>query len=202
MSPIEAMRKVWLASVIAGLFFFADAPFLTWRQKFVEQRSRARLLVVSLELDLVGMWAVARFYLKRDFPLLPPAVAPVLVAAGLLVTLAGVALSVWAKLRLGRWFSATFAVKEGHELVTDGPYGITRHPIYTGFLIAFIGTALAWNSGLTLLLALLFAVPLFLHTVYEEHLFERHFGAAYFEYQKRVPRLVPLAGTGSPRPAR
>jgi protein-S-isoprenylcysteine O-methyltransferase Ste14 len=77
-------------------------------------------------------------------------------------------------------------------LVTDGPYAITRHPIYTGLLGAMFGSALVWNSLFTLILAVLFVIPLFLHTVYEEHLFERHFGEAYFDYERRVPRLAPF----------
>jgi protein-S-isoprenylcysteine O-methyltransferase Ste14 len=111
---------------------------------------------------------------------------------GLLISAAGIGLAVWAKLRLGRWFSATFGIKEGHELVTGGPYAVTRHPIYTGLLIAIAGAGLVWNSGLTLALAPVLAVPFFLHTVFEEAMFEKHFGQAYFDYQRRVPRLVPF----------
>ncbi len=55
-----------------------------------------------------------------------------------------------------------------------------------------VGSALLWNSLLTLLLAVLMAVPLFVHTVVEEVLFEQHFGDAYRDYQRRVPRLVPF----------
>ena len=84
-------------------------------------------------------------------------------------------------------------MKVGQELVTDGPYAITRHPMCTGLLLMVLGAALAWDSALTLLLALLLVVPFFIHTVYEEALFEPHFGEAYLDYQRRVPRLVPFA---------
>jgi protein-S-isoprenylcysteine O-methyltransferase Ste14 len=198
---IDGMRRIWAAAVIAGPLFFVDAPFRTLGQRFVEQRPRARLLLLSFELDLIALWAIAIFYLHRDRPLVPASLAPVAAAAGLAVTVAGLALAVTAKLRLGKWFSVTFAVKPGHELVTDGPYALTRHPMYTGWLAAAFGSAWVWNSALTLLLALLLGVPLFLHTVYEEHLFERHFGDAYFAYQGRVPRLVPFVRPGR-RPPR
>ena len=102
-------------------------------------------------------------------------------------------LAAWGKLRLGRWFSATFGVTVGHVLVTDGPYAVTRHPIYTGLIATIAGAALLWNSALTLLLAVFLAVPFFLHTVHEEALFERHFGDTYRDYRRRVPRLVPFA---------
>jgi protein-S-isoprenylcysteine O-methyltransferase Ste14 len=54
-------------------------------------------------------------------------------------------------------------------------------------------TTLSVFTVLTLLLALLLVLPFFIHTVYEEALFEQHFGEAYRDYQRRVPRLVPFA---------
>ena len=101
-------------------------------------------------------------------------------------------LAAWGKLRLGRWFTGTFGVKVGHELVTDGPYAVTRHPIYTGVLLAIAGGALVWDSLLTLALDVVILVPLWRHTVIEERLFVDHFGDAYRRYQRRVPRLVPF----------
>jgi protein-S-isoprenylcysteine O-methyltransferase Ste14 len=189
---LQVIHYVWLAIAIAGLLPFADAPFLTLGQTFTIQRSRARLILMSLELDLLALWAVAKFFFHWEVRLVPATSERALALAGLALTLAGAVLAAWAKFRLGKWFSATFGLKEGHELVTDGPYAVTRHPIYTGILLAILGSALTWNSTLTLILAALLAVPFFLHTVYEESLFEHHFGEAYFEYQKRVPRLVPF----------
>ena len=187
---LHTMRSIWLWIVVGGYLCFLDVPFLTWGQKYIAHRSHARLVLVSLELDLIALWAMAKFYLHWDRRLIPLQGEPLLGGAGLVVTLAGVVLADWAKLRLGRWFSATFGIKPGQELVTDGPYRLTRHPIYTGGLVAFLGSAMVWNSLLTLVLAVLFVVPLFFHTVYEE--FEHHFGDAYFDYQRRVPRLVPF----------
>ncbi len=68
--------------------------------------------------------------------------------------------------------------------------------MYTGVIAVFAGAALTWNSGLTLLLGALFAIPLFFHTTVEEEILERQFGEAYRDYRSRVPRLVPFARTG------
>lgn len=193
---LETLRYACLALCGLVLLLFLDAPFRTVGQKYVAQRSRERFILFTFELDLVVLWAIAVFYFHWDRWLLPRSLESALALPGLLVTLAGATLAAWAKLRLGRWFSGTFGVKEGHELITDGPYGITRHPIYTGLLLMVLGAALAWDSALTLLFALLLIVPFFFHTVYEEALFERHFGEAYFDYERRVPRLVPFAGWG------
>jgi protein-S-isoprenylcysteine O-methyltransferase Ste14 len=149
-----------------------------------------------MELNFIALWALFKFYLKWDRTLPAGWLEPILTIAGALLVACGVLLCVWGKLRLGRWFSATFGVKVGHELVTDGPYAITRHPIYSGLLLTLFGSALAWQSLLTLGLALLMSMTLFFHTVYEELLFERHFGDAYRDYRRRVPRLVPFAPPG------
>lgn len=193
---IETLRHICLALFGLTVLLFADTPFRTVGQRYLVSRSRERFILLTFEIDLVVFWAVAVFWLHWDRGLLPRGFALTLAALGTLVVLAGATLAMWAKLRLGRWFTGTFGVKEGHELITDGPYGITRHPIYTGLLLMLLGAALAWDSALTLLLALLLAVPFGFHTVYEEALFEQHFGAAYRDYQRRVPRLVPFARWG------
>ena len=192
----ETLRHVCLALFGLIVLLFADAPFKTVGQKYVAQRSRERFILLTFELDLVVLWAIGVFYLHWDRWLLPRGHESPLAALGTLVVAAGATLAAWAKLRLGRWFTGTFGVKEGHELVTDGPYGVTRHPIYTGLLLMVLGAALAWDSVLTLLLALLLVVPFFIHTVYEETLFEQHFDEAYSDYQRRVPRLVLFTRLG------
>ena len=192
---VEMLRYACLALFALVALLFADAPFRSLGQKYLVHRSRERLVLLTFELDFVVLWAIAVFYFRWDRRLLPRDFEATLAALGLLVLLAGATLAAWAKLRLGRWFTVTFGVKEGHELITDGPNGITRHPIYSGLLLGVLGAALAWDSLLTLLLALLLVLPFLLHTVYEEALFERHFGEAYRDYQRRVPRLVPFTAT-------
>jgi protein-S-isoprenylcysteine O-methyltransferase Ste14 len=195
---LELSRDACLVLFALLSLVVLDAPLRTFGQRYLVSRTRERFILLTFELDLLVLWAIAVFYFHWDRWLLPRALEPALAATGLLVTLAGATLAAWARLRLGRWFTGTFGVKVGHELVTDGPYGVTRHPMYTGLLAMVLGAALAWDSALTLLLALLLAVPFFFHTVYEEALFERHFGEAYFDYQRRVPRLVPFAPRGRP----
>jgi len=193
---IQTLRYACLVLFAVLVLIVADAPFRTFGQKYEVNRLRERIILLSFELDLVALWAIAVFYLRWDRYLLPRVWESALALPGTLVVFVGAVLCVWARLRLGRWFTGTFGIKPGHELVTDGPYGLTRHPMYTGLVVMVLGAALAWDSLLTLLLALLLLVPFFFHTVYEEALFEKHFGEAYREYQRRVPRLVPFARVG------
>ena len=191
------VRWAWLAVAALALAAFWDSARLTFGEAFLARRSRARLALGLIEVGAVGAWAAARYLLRFDPTLLPPSLTAAGALLGLALTAAGAGLAAWAKLRLGRWFSMTFGVKPGHELVTDGPYAVTRHPIYTGLVAAVAGSALVWDSALTLALAAVFAGSFVLHTRAEEALFAAHFGEAFAAYRRRVPRLLPW-----PRPRR
>ncbi len=195
---MDPLHQAWLVVCVAGLLCFVDTPLRTFGQRFLAHRGKERLVLVSLEMNVVLLWAMVKFVAGFDLPFVGPWGVTGLAVVGLLVTAAGMGLAAWAKLRLGPWFSATFAVTEGHVLVIDGPYAFTRHPIYSGLLLAVLGSALTWNSVITAFLVLALAVPFFLHTVYEESLFEKHFGQAYLDYQSRVPRLMPGFRRGVP----
>lgn len=113
-------------------------------------------------------------------------------AGGAAITAIGLLFTVWARRHLGRNWSGTVTIKEDHELITTGPYAIVRHPIYTGLLLAFVGSALAigeWRGVLAIVLAL--GSFLFKLRVEERWMRER-FGDAYRNYSRRVPALVPF----------
>lgn len=65
---------------------------------------------------------------------------------GVVLTVVGLGFSMWARVHLGRNWSGVVTLKQDHELVCSGPYGLVRHPIYTGMLLGFIGTALALDQ--------------------------------------------------------
>ena len=173
------------------LVAYLDTPFATFGQKFVVHRWAERLVLLSIELNLLLLWALAKLLLARDVSLAPEGAEVALAAAGMLLAWAGAGFTVWAKLTLGRWFSASFGIKPEHELITRGPYAFVRHPMYTGLLVLGAGLGVAYNSAVTLGVALVFTVPLVLHALIEEQLFARHFGLAWSAYRARVPMLVP-----------
>jgi protein-S-isoprenylcysteine O-methyltransferase Ste14 len=111
---------------------------------------------------------------------------------GSLLTAGGLLFTVWARLHLGRNWSGTVTIKEGHELVTGGPYALVRHPIYTGLLLSFLGSALAlgdWRGGLAFALA---AGALWRKLRLEERWMRQQFGDAYQAYSQRVAALIPF----------
>jgi len=111
---------------------------------------------------------------------------------GLLITAAGMLLSVWARLHLGRNWSGLVTIKEGHELITSGPYALVRHPIYTGLLMAFLGTAVAIGDWRGLLALAMATVALWRKLRFEERWMRQEFGDAYAVYSRRVAALVPF----------
>ena len=111
---------------------------------------------------------------------------------GVALAVAGLAFTWWARLHLGRDWSAAVTLKENHRLVRSGPYAVTRHPIYTGILIAFLGSAMVYDASPQALLGLaLVAFGFALKLRQEERFLTQRFGDAYEEYRAEVPALVP-----------
>jgi protein-S-isoprenylcysteine O-methyltransferase Ste14 len=127
-------------------------------------------------------WLAARFV----------AASVQIVLVGALLTAAGLLFAVWARRHIGRNWSATVTLKEGHELVTSGPYAIVRHPIYTGLLLAFTGTALAVGEWRGVVAAVLVLAALWRKLRLEERWMRERFGAAYEQYSRRVKALLPF----------
>ena len=111
--------------------------------------------------------------------------------SGVALTVLGLGFTSWARVHLGRFWSGAVTLKAEHALVRSGPYALTRHPIYTGLLLAMTGTALALNSVAAVVGLGLFVVGVVLKVRQEEGLLSEHFGAAYRVYRAEVPALVP-----------
>ena len=111
--------------------------------------------------------------------------------AGLLLFILGGALRVAPMFILGARFSALVAIQEQHELVTDGLYGVIRHPSFLGAGLAILGWCLVFRSGVGLLLMPI-AVWLGIARINaEEALLASEFGERYAAYRGRTWRLIP-----------
>ncbi|MGA3067729.1 MAG: isoprenylcysteine carboxylmethyltransferase family protein [Tepidisphaeraceae bacterium] len=112
-------------------------------------------------------------------------------------TAAGLLFSIWARVHLGKYWSGVITLKEGHKLITTGPYEWVRHPIYTGLITAAIGSAMAAETvdgfvGLVMIIA-----GCLVKLRREEALLTGQFGDEYAKFQRDVPMLLPI-----PRPSR
>ena len=110
---------------------------------------------------------------------------------GVVLFAAGGALRIWPVFVLGRRFSGLVAIQPGHTLVTSGVYGVIRHPSYLGLLVNSLAWALAFRSGVGLLLTALLIPPLLARIRAEERLLRTQFGAEYDAYCSRTSRLIP-----------
>lgn len=113
--------------------------------------------------------------------------------AGIAIAFAGIAFAIWARVVLGgNWSGIVMEIKEHHELIQSGPYAIVRHPIYTGLLLAILGTALTLGT-LAAYLAVALALAAFLIRVrVEEGLMQEQFGESHDVYRGRTKKLIPF----------
>jgi protein-S-isoprenylcysteine O-methyltransferase Ste14 len=103
----------------------------------------------------------------------------------------GGALRIWPVFVLGNRFSGLVAIQPEHNLVTNGIYGVIRHPSYLGLLINSLGWSLAFRSGLGVLLTLLLVPPLLARIHAEKNLLHSEFGVEYTAYRSHTWRLIP-----------
>lgn len=112
---------------------------------------------------------------------------------GIVLCAAGIALAIWARRVLGTNWSGMVTLKEGHVLIRHGPYRFVRHPIYSGVILAVVGSFAAtlptWQ-GLVCVLYLL--VGLRVKSLQEERLLARQFPAEYASYRRDVKALIPF----------
>jgi protein-S-isoprenylcysteine O-methyltransferase Ste14 len=116
---------------------------------------------------------------------------PALEALGTILFACGLALAVWARVHLGRNWGMPMTRKDEPELVTSGPYRLVRHPIYSGILVATVGTALATNIYWLITFAVAAAYFAYSATV-EERLLTDAFPSAYPGYKGRTKMLIPF----------
>jgi protein-S-isoprenylcysteine O-methyltransferase Ste14 len=113
---------------------------------------------------------------------------------GVLLTAAGLAFAIWARVHIGAQWSADVEIREDHKLIATGPYARIRHPIYTGILLAMLGTALIVGEYRGLLGVLVCAIGFWIKGRMEERLLEQEFGAEYAAYRRRTGFYLPWLG--------
>jgi protein-S-isoprenylcysteine O-methyltransferase Ste14 len=115
-----------------------------------------------------------------------------LALSGCLLAVAGAALVLRSRAQLGPAWSFVPKADQGMGLVTTGPYGLVRHPIYLGLALLAIGEALAFGSWPALMIVLSGIVPTFAWRARaEETLLSRTFGERYALYQKQTNMIIP-----------
>jgi protein-S-isoprenylcysteine O-methyltransferase Ste14 len=158
------------------------------REKAVDRLITVAVVVLAFELLFaqglrmgpLGM----RFVPRKDW----------IAYAGIALSWLGTIISLWARYCLGEYWSARVTLKEGHQLIRTGPYALVRHPIYTGMLLACVGTALVVGEWRGLLAVLLLVAAHSQKAVREERMLSGEFGEEYTAYRQRTGFLLPRWG--------
>jgi len=116
---------------------------------------------------------------------------PWLQGIGLAIFLLGLALAVWARVYLGRNWGMPMSEKVDPELVTTGPYRTIRHPIYSGIILAMVGTTVAVSVYWLIAVVLLGAYFIY-SAVMEERYMAGLFPDAYPRYKQSTKMLIPF----------
>jgi protein-S-isoprenylcysteine O-methyltransferase Ste14 len=136
---------------------------------------------VALLLEIAPIRGLGRFL---------PASSLTLVA-GLVVEALGLSLAIWSRRALGRNWSGEISIKVEHELIRSGPYKMLRHPIYTGLLAMYLGTAVVAGEWLSII-GLSVAVYAYWRKIrLEEANLQLAFGADYAVYRRETWALLP-----------
>jgi protein-S-isoprenylcysteine O-methyltransferase Ste14 len=182
-SPVWVSAFLWIAFII-----YWNAAATNAAPTLSAESPRSRQIHVYL------LWGSILLALVLSFPPLDrrwlPA-SPILAPIGLALQSGSILLAVWARRHLGRNWSGAIATKAGHQLVRTGPYRSVRHPIYTGMLGMFLGTAFVSGELHALLALAVMGLAYWRKIRLEEQRLGEVFGAAYDSYRRDSWSLVP-----------
>ena len=185
-APSLAILALWLCWIAAW-----TAAALATKPSARREPMLSRLLHLGpLALAVLLLWGPEPPVEALRTRFVPPSTA--IGWSGAALVAAGLAFTAWARLHLGTNWSGIVTVKRDHELVTSGPYALVRHPIYTGLVLAFFGSALALGEARGLLAVAVVFASLWRKLRLEERWMGEQFGADYERYRARVRALVPF----------
>ncbi len=215
---MAALRLALLTTVSIALFFGLAIAGEGGPARFFAQAPLIALTVVTIALGLAAMftqghigsgvredrsnrWVLVAFTILGVALAYVPALCDRLDVMtfggdatrwlGVAAYAAGGALRLAPVFVLGRRFSGLVAIQPDHRLVTDGLYGVIRHPSYLGVVVIGVGWSLAFRSGVGLVITALIVLVLIGRMNAEERLLGETFGAEYAAYRARTWRLVP-----------
>ena len=175
----------WL--IFLGYWFISARKLKAVKQREPLPERLKQIIAMAIAYSLMFNDALGSSRIARRF--VP--VSDTLGEIGLAATIAGVAMAIWARWHLGENWSATVTLKEEHELIGSGPYRRIRHPIYTGMLVAFAGTALALGQVRGLMAFAVVVIAFYMKARKEERFLAQEFGERFREHQRRTGMFLP-----------
>jgi protein-S-isoprenylcysteine O-methyltransferase Ste14 len=180
---VHDVELVFAIGWAAFWIYWLTAAFSMKRGRVLWSRElRIRAVVVVLALLLFRLGAFHHDGLNSD---------PWRAGFGLSLFALGLGFAVWARVHIGRNWGTPMSQKNEPELVTSGPYRLVRHPIYSGILVAAVGTAVALG-WLWLIAVVLVGIYFVYSATVEERDLTEQFPDSYPAYRRTTKRLVPF----------
>lgn len=177
---------LWIAYIVYWQAMAGDVKATRSEEAASSRVSRSLVFLLALVLLLSPRLPLPFLY----WQVLPGGMSTFFIGAA--ITTAGLLFSIWARRQLGRNWSRSVTIKQDHELIVTGPYKWVRHPIYTGLLGGFLGSAVAIAEVRGFLAFFVIFVSLWAKLRTEERFMHHEFGESYDAYKRRVPALVPF----------
>lgn len=186
--PVRLWHPSPWALALAAFVVFVTQPTPSGKElaSSADKRSAVAILLGS---NLVTLTPLIEFLVRTELQP-PPLSWPALV--GIVILFAGVVLRVWAIRTLATAFTAVVQTTADQQLIERGPYRWLRHPSYTGVMVSFLGSALAFWSLAGFVAAIVVMLPIYRFRIgIEEAALTARFGDAYRAFSKRRWALVP-----------
>ena len=185
MSAMTLCSYLWIAWFAVWILWAIGTKRTERRESSPSRLSYTVLNVAAFWLMFAGdvpqNWLRARLY--------PPSVWTNWL--GIAITVGGLGFAIWARAYLGRNWSGVVSVKVGHELVRRGPYRWVRHPIYSGMILALLGTAVVRHQLRGLIAVLLLYAGFTIKSRIEEQTMTATFGPEYAQYASTTGAIIP-----------
>ena len=183
---LNIISACWILFAVIWLL----AAFATKQSVYRESRLQRMRYVIPI---LLGGFLLAKGHRLSD-PLNHRVIPHVeaLAWTGVVLCIAGFAFCIWARFTLGRNWSGVVTLKRGHELISDGPYALVRHPIYTGLLTMFVATVIVLGHVAGIIAAPFVFLSIWIKLRHEEKVMLKQFPNEYADYQQRAKRIIPF----------
>ena len=163
--------------------FFVGAPVERRSVRYVRRSIIFAIIVVILIIILTRYGSDILI-----FRIIPN--SPLAGITGIVLTIAGLGFSAWARLHLGKYWSSMVMIKAGHRIISSGPYRIVRNPMYTGLFIAFAGAAIAIGELLAFVALVIGIGSIWVKIKAEEEILLEKFGEEYLRYKRDVRAAI------------
>jgi protein-S-isoprenylcysteine O-methyltransferase Ste14 len=185
LSPWTMIWALWLLFAVYWAIAALNSKMAKRRETWPQRLAYVAPLVAACA--LLSRAEASRSLLgARVFPL-----TPAIEWTGVVLVAAGIAFCFWARWHLGANWSGAVTLKEGHELIRSGPYRAIRHPIYTGILLAFLGTAVQIGQVRGFLALVIAWLCFYVKARREESFLAAEFGEGFAAHAQHTGMFLP-----------